>query len=156
GTTAVGVDYGPALLESARARAVAEGLDAEFREADAEDLPFGDDEFDAALSVFGSMFAPDHRRTAHEIVRVTRPGEGSRLPPGPRTDSSARCSAPCRSMSRRRPGWPHRCYGEPRGTWRTCSATTSPRRGRPSACTPSGSSRRRSTSRSSVAGTDRR
>jgi ubiquinone/menaquinone biosynthesis C-methylase UbiE len=74
GTTAVGVDYVPALLESARERAVAEGLDAEFRDADAEDLPFGDDEFDAVLSVFGSMFAPDHRRTAAEIVRVTRPG----------------------------------------------------------------------------------
>ena len=74
GTTAVGVDYVPALLESARERAVAEGLDAEFRAGDAEALPFGEDEFDAVLSVFGAMFAPDHRRTASEIARVTRPG----------------------------------------------------------------------------------
>ncbi|MFL6240337.1 MAG: class I SAM-dependent methyltransferase [Actinomycetes bacterium] len=74
GTTAVGVDYVPALLESARARAVTEGLDAEFHVGDAEALPFGDDQFDAALSVFGSMFAPDHRRTAAEMLRVTRPG----------------------------------------------------------------------------------
>jgi len=74
GTTAVGVDYVPALLESARERAAAEGLDAEFREGDAEALPFGADEFDASLSVFGAMFAPDHRRTAAELVRVTRPG----------------------------------------------------------------------------------
>jgi len=74
GTTAIGVDYVPALLESARERAVAEGLDAEFRDGDAEALPFGDDEFDAVLSVFGAMFAPDHRRTAAEMLRVTRPG----------------------------------------------------------------------------------
>ena len=74
GTTAVGVDYVPALLESARERAVAEGLDAQFHAGDAEALPFGDNEFDAALSVFGAMFAPDHRRTAAEIARVTRPG----------------------------------------------------------------------------------
>jgi ubiquinone/menaquinone biosynthesis C-methylase UbiE len=74
GTTAIGVDYVPALLESARERAVSEGLDAEFRAGDAEALPFGEDEFDAVLSVFGSMFAPDHRRTAAEMLRVVRPG----------------------------------------------------------------------------------
>lgn len=74
GTTAIGVDYVPELLESARERAVAEGLDAEFREGDAETLPFGDNEFDAVLSVFGAMFAPDHGRTAAEMTRVTRPG----------------------------------------------------------------------------------
>jgi len=74
GATAVGVDYVPALLESARERALTEGLDARFDAGDAEALPFEDDEFDATLSVFGSMFAPDHRRTAAEMVRVTRPG----------------------------------------------------------------------------------
>lgn len=74
GTTAVGVDYVPALLESARERAVAEGLDAEFRTGDAEALPFGESEFDAVLSVFGAMFAPDHRQTAAEMLRVARPG----------------------------------------------------------------------------------
>src|SRR5881628_1501596 len=47
GTTAVGVDYVPSLVESARARAVTEGLDAEFHVGDAEALPFGDNEFDA-------------------------------------------------------------------------------------------------------------
>ena len=74
GTTAVGVDYVPALLESARERAVTEGLDAEFRTGDAEALPFGESEFDAVLSVFGAMFAPDHRQTAAEMLRVARPG----------------------------------------------------------------------------------
>jgi len=74
GTSAVGIDYVPALLESARDRAACEGLDAAFQLGDAEALPYGDDEFDAALSVFGTMFTPDHRRTAAEMVRVTRPG----------------------------------------------------------------------------------
>lgn len=74
GTTAVGIDYVPALIESGRDRAVTEGLDVEFQVADAEDLPFDNDSFDATLSVFGSMFAPDHQRVADEIVRVTRPG----------------------------------------------------------------------------------
>src|SRR4051794_3244608 len=71
GTTAVGIDYVPDLIEAARARAVTEGLDAEFHVADAEALPFDDATYDAVLSVFGSMFAPDHRRTATEMVRVT-------------------------------------------------------------------------------------
>jgi len=74
GTSAVGIDYVPELIESARDRAVTEGLDAQFFVGDAEALPFDDDEFDATVSVFGSMFAPDHRRTASEMLRVTRPG----------------------------------------------------------------------------------
>jgi ubiquinone/menaquinone biosynthesis C-methylase UbiE len=74
GAHVVGVDYVPELVEDGRARAVTEGLDVEFRVGDAEDLPAGDASFDAVLSVFGSMFAPDHQRTADEIVRVARPG----------------------------------------------------------------------------------
>jgi ubiquinone/menaquinone biosynthesis C-methylase UbiE len=74
GTSAVGVDYVPELLEGGRARAVAEGLDVEMQLGDAEALPFADSSFDAVLSVFGAMFAPDHRRTAGEILRVVRPG----------------------------------------------------------------------------------
>ena len=74
GTQVVGVDYVPALLEHARARAATEGLDVEFLLGDAEALPVPDDDFDALLSVFGTMFAPDHQRTVDEIVRVTRPG----------------------------------------------------------------------------------
>jgi ubiquinone/menaquinone biosynthesis C-methylase UbiE len=74
GAHVIGVDYVPALLEDGRARAVAEGLDVEFRLGDAEDLPIGNDSVDAVLSVFGTMFAPDHRKTADEVIRVTRPG----------------------------------------------------------------------------------
>ncbi|MGZ8701893.1 MAG: class I SAM-dependent methyltransferase, partial [Gaiellaceae bacterium] len=74
GTHVVGIDYVPGLLEAGRARALAAGLDGEFREGDAEDLPVDDDAFDAALTVFGAMFAPDHQRSADELVRATRPG----------------------------------------------------------------------------------
>src|SRR6185369_4681763 len=45
-------DYVPALLERGRARAVAEGLTIEFKEADAESLPFPDASFDAVVSTF--------------------------------------------------------------------------------------------------------
>jgi ubiquinone/menaquinone biosynthesis C-methylase UbiE len=67
-------DYVPALLEKGRMRAEAEGLQVEFREADAEDLPFPDASFDVALSTFGVMFTPDHQRSAAEMLRVVRDG----------------------------------------------------------------------------------
>jgi len=74
GSTAVGVDYVPALLERGRMRAEAEGLAVALLEGDAEALPFPDGSFDAVTSVFGSMFAPDHARAAAELLRVCRPG----------------------------------------------------------------------------------
>jgi ubiquinone/menaquinone biosynthesis C-methylase UbiE len=74
GTHATGIDYVPELLQGGRARAVAEGLDVEFRLGDTEDLPVADGYFDAALSVFGVMFAPDHQRAANEIIRAVHPG----------------------------------------------------------------------------------
>lgn len=67
-------DYVPELLEKGRARATAEGLRVDFRIADAEDLPFEDGSFDAALSTFGAMFTPDHARPAREMLRVVRDG----------------------------------------------------------------------------------
>jgi ubiquinone/menaquinone biosynthesis C-methylase UbiE len=67
-------DYVPALLEKGRARAMAEGLFVDFREADAEALPFPDASFDAALSTFGVMFTPDHACAASEMLRVVRGG----------------------------------------------------------------------------------
>jgi SAM-dependent methyltransferase len=70
----VSTDYVPELLDKGRERAAAERLEVEFRTADAENLPFGDAEFDVAMSVFGVMFTPDHARAAREMARVTRPG----------------------------------------------------------------------------------
>jgi SAM-dependent methyltransferase len=73
-TPAVGLDYVPALLERARERAAAERLQIELVEGDAQALPFEDESFDVVLSVFGVMFAPDHQRTADELLRVCRSG----------------------------------------------------------------------------------
>lgn len=70
----VGVDYVPALLGRARERAAAERLEIDFVEGDAEQLPFPAASFDAALSTFGVMFAPDQARAARELVRVVKPG----------------------------------------------------------------------------------
>lgn len=70
----VATDYVPALLARARERAAAERLEIEFREADAEALPFADGSFDVVVSTFGVMFTPDQGRAAAELVRVCRPG----------------------------------------------------------------------------------
>jgi SAM-dependent methyltransferase len=70
----ISTDYVPALLESGRRRAHAEGHIITFQEADAERLPFADDTFDAVLSTFGVMFAPDQKQAARELARVCKPG----------------------------------------------------------------------------------
>jgi len=67
-------DYVPALLDGGRRRADAEGFDIRFEFADAEALPYETASFDVVVSTFGVMFAPDHRRTASELLRVCRPG----------------------------------------------------------------------------------
>src|SRR6476659_6846254 len=66
-------DYVPALLARGRARAAAEGLVVDFREADAEALPFADGAFDTVLSTFGVMFTPNQDQAAAELLRVCRP-----------------------------------------------------------------------------------
>jgi ubiquinone/menaquinone biosynthesis C-methylase UbiE len=70
----VATDYVPALLDRARERAEAERLSIEFREADAEALPFPDESFDVVLSTFGVMFTSDQERAAAELIRVCRSG----------------------------------------------------------------------------------
>ena len=67
-------DYVPALLERGRLRTAAEGLRIEFREADAEALPFADGSFDVVVSTFGVMFAPNQERAAAEMLRVCKRG----------------------------------------------------------------------------------
>lgn len=69
-----GIDYVPALLDRARRRAGAEDLEIDFREADAENLPFPDASFDYVLSAIGVMFTADHQRAADELLRVCKRG----------------------------------------------------------------------------------
>lgn len=70
----ISTDYVDALLERGRERAGAERLEVEFREADAEALPFAEGAFDAALSTFGVMFTPNQEKSASELYRVVRKG----------------------------------------------------------------------------------
>jgi ubiquinone/menaquinone biosynthesis C-methylase UbiE len=68
-------DYVPALLERGRERAAAERLHGiDFQEADVEALPFDDASFDAVVSTFGCMFAPNPERVAAEMLRVCKHG----------------------------------------------------------------------------------
>ncbi|WP_228816625.1 class I SAM-dependent methyltransferase [Nocardia transvalensis] len=57
-----------------RAEALAHGVELEWVEADAQDLPFPDSSFDVVTSSVGAVFAPRHEDVADELVRVTKPG----------------------------------------------------------------------------------
>jgi SAM-dependent methyltransferase len=74
GATVTASDLTPELLEAGRRRAEAQGVELEWAEGDAEDLPFDDESFDVVMSSIGAMFAPHHRDVADELVRVCRPG----------------------------------------------------------------------------------
>lgn len=67
-------DYVGALLERGRARAEAEGWQIEFKEADAEALPFKDGSFDAAVSTYGVMFTANQDKAATELIRICKSG----------------------------------------------------------------------------------
>ena len=74
GARVTGVDPTPRLLDVARERAAAEGLDATFLQGEAGHLPLDDASADVVLSVFGVIFAPDAAAAAQELARVTAPG----------------------------------------------------------------------------------
>jgi ubiquinone/menaquinone biosynthesis C-methylase UbiE len=75
GAAVTGLDLTPELLAVARKRAAEEGLgEITWTEGDAEKLPFPDAAFDVVVSSCGLMFAPDQRRVANEVARVTRRG----------------------------------------------------------------------------------
>lgn len=67
-------DYVEKLLDQGRSRAEAEALSVSYEIADAEQLPFEDETFDAVVSTFGVMFAPDHTKSAAELLRVCQHG----------------------------------------------------------------------------------
>ncbi len=67
-------DLTPALLEAGRLVAASAGAEISWQEGDAEALPFGDTTFDVVVSCVGVMFAPHHRASADELIRVCRPG----------------------------------------------------------------------------------
>lgn len=74
GAQVTACDLTPELFQAGWADAASRGVDVEWREADAEALPFADHAFDTVLSCVGVMFAPHHQASADELVRVCRPG----------------------------------------------------------------------------------
>src|SRR3954471_11652750 len=74
GCRVTSTDYVASLLDRGAERAAAERLEVTFQQADVEALPFADASFDAVVSTFGVMFAPDHAKSAAEMARVCRPG----------------------------------------------------------------------------------
>ena len=73
GAEVTGVDIASNLIDQARARAEAEGIQAQFDVGDAEDLQYEDASFDAVVTMFGAMFAPRPDVTASELKRVCKP-----------------------------------------------------------------------------------
>jgi ubiquinone/menaquinone biosynthesis C-methylase UbiE len=74
GAEVVATDLTPELMAAGQREAAGRGVTLDWREADAEALPFGDGEFDVVMSCVGVIFAPDHQRAADELLRVCRPG----------------------------------------------------------------------------------
>jgi ubiquinone/menaquinone biosynthesis C-methylase UbiE len=74
GAKVVASDLTPENFEAGRREAKTHGVELEWVEADAEELPFADSDFDVVTSSFGAMFAPNHQAVADELVRVCRPG----------------------------------------------------------------------------------
>ena len=62
------------MLERARRRADAEGLEVAFLEGEAEDLPFPDGSFEVVLSAGDAMSTPAQVGAVGELLRVCRPG----------------------------------------------------------------------------------
>lgn len=73
GANVMASDLTPELFDAGRRRAAQLGATLEWRQGDAEALPFADAEFDVVLSCVGVMFAPHHQASADELVRVCRP-----------------------------------------------------------------------------------
>ena len=120
-------DLTPELLEAGRQDAEAQGLELDWVEADAENLPFEDESFDVVMSAIGVMFAPHHQEAADELVRVCRPGGTIGLlswTPEGMIGALFRVDGALRAR-RRRPARSRRRCGAARSTCASCSATAS-------------------------------
>ena len=74
GARVTATDLTPKMVELGRSRTSEAKLGVDWREADAEALPFEAGRFDLVASVFGAMFAPRPERVAAELFRVAKPG----------------------------------------------------------------------------------
>lgn len=74
GAKVTGIDLAQNLVDHAKERARAEGLDAKFDQGDAEQLPYAEASFDVIITMFGAMFAPRPGKVVEELARVCKPG----------------------------------------------------------------------------------
>ena len=74
GASVTATDITPRMIELGHERTAEQGLEIDWREADAEGLPFADASFDVVASVFGAMFAPQPDRVVAEFFRIVKPG----------------------------------------------------------------------------------
>jgi ubiquinone/menaquinone biosynthesis C-methylase UbiE len=72
GAEVVASDLTPEMFDAGRRQAADRGVELEWKEGDAEALPFADNEFDVVMSCLGVMFAPHHQAGADELVRVCK------------------------------------------------------------------------------------
>ncbi|HEU0240254.1 MAG TPA: class I SAM-dependent methyltransferase [Micromonosporaceae bacterium] len=73
GATVTASDLTEEFFDPGRRLAADRGATLDWRQADAEALPFSDNEFDTVMSCIGVMFAPHHQASADELIRVCRP-----------------------------------------------------------------------------------
>jgi ubiquinone/menaquinone biosynthesis C-methylase UbiE len=74
GARVCGMDLTPPLLAQARINAATAGVQVDWKEGDAEALPYPDASFDVVVSEFGHMFAPRPDVAVGEMRRVLKPG----------------------------------------------------------------------------------
>jgi len=74
GASVTGVDLSPSAIALANQNFAQQGLQADLREADGEDLPFRDDSFDFAYAHGVVQYTTDDRRLVDECRRVLKPG----------------------------------------------------------------------------------
>jgi ubiquinone/menaquinone biosynthesis C-methylase UbiE len=74
GADVVASDITVENMKAGEREASARGVEVQWVEGDAQELPFGEGEFDVVTSSAGAMFAPDQQAVADELLRVCRPG----------------------------------------------------------------------------------
>jgi SAM-dependent methyltransferase len=74
GRSVSAIDFSPKMVANLQRRLSGAELVADVRAGDGQALPWADEEFDAAFSMFGLMFFPDRARGFKELLRVLKPG----------------------------------------------------------------------------------
>jgi arsenite methyltransferase len=76
GCRVVGVDLSREMVDRSNERAKKQDVQdlVEFRQADAQELPFGDSLFDAVMCESVNAFISDRKKAAREYARVVKPG----------------------------------------------------------------------------------